>query len=43
MLDLATLSNRHVDLAARDAETVFGWRFEPRIVKMAPAGSGAED
>jgi 4-aminobutyrate aminotransferase-like enzyme len=32
MLDLATLSNRHRDLSERDAERVFGWRFEPRVV-----------
>ena len=31
-LDVATLSNRHRDLAERDAERLFGWRFEPRIV-----------
>ena len=25
-------TNRHLDLAARDAATVLGWRYEPRIV-----------
>ena len=32
MLDVNSLSNRHRDLAERDAERVFGWRFDPRVV-----------
>ena len=32
MLDLTELSNRHRDLAERDAQRVYGWRFEPRVV-----------
>jgi len=27
-----SFSNRHRDLMARDAEHVFGWRYEPRII-----------
>ena len=27
-----SFSNRHLDLMARDAEYVFGWRYEPRII-----------
>jgi len=32
MLELSQISNRHRDLAERDAERVFGWRFEPRVI-----------
>jgi 2,2-dialkylglycine decarboxylase (pyruvate) len=32
MAESFSFSNRHVDLMQRDAETVFGWRFEPRII-----------
>ncbi len=27
-----SFSNRHKDLMARDAEHVFGWRYEPRVI-----------
>ncbi|MGI9384785.1 MAG: aspartate aminotransferase family protein [Methyloligellaceae bacterium] len=27
-----SFSNRHKDLMARDAESVFGWRYEPRVI-----------
>jgi len=32
MSHMPQFSNRHADLAARDARSVLGWRFEPRIV-----------
>lgn len=32
MIDIGKQSNRHRDLAERDAERVYGWRFEPRVV-----------
>ena len=38
-----TRSNRHVDLAARDANSVLGWRYEPRIVLARGSGVTVTD
>jgi 2,2-dialkylglycine decarboxylase (pyruvate) len=43
MLDVSTLSNRHRDLAERDAQRLFGWRFEPRIVLERGEGVWVHD
>ena len=36
-------SNRHLDLAARDEESVIGWRYEPRIVFSGGQGAKLVD
>ena len=36
-------SNRHLDLAARDEESVIGWRYEPRIVFSGGRGARLVD
>ena len=33
-----SFSNRHIDLMERDAKTVFGWRYEPRIILESGKG-----
>ena len=38
MKDSFRFSNRHSDLMARDANSVLGWRYEPRIVFCRGAG-----
>ena len=38
--EVLKFSNRHLDLAARDEESVMGWRYEPRIVF---SGGAAQD
>ena len=32
MTESPTFSNRHTDLMQRDAETVFGWRYDPPLI-----------
>ena len=36
-------SNRHADFQARDAESVFGWRYSPRIIFKSASGAKLTD
>ena len=37
--EVLKFSNRHLDLAARDGESVIGWRYAPRIVFSGGRGA----
>ena len=41
--EVLEFSNRHLDLAARDEESVIGWRYEPRIVFSGGRGAKLVD
>lgn len=43
MIDPSRFSNRHRDLAGRDAASVLGWRFEPRVVLERGEGVWVHD
>jgi len=43
VIDPSRFSNRHRDLAARDADRVFGWRYEPRVVLERGEGAWVHD
>ena len=36
-------SNRHMDLVARDSESIMGWRYEPRVMITGGKGSKLSD
>ncbi len=43
MDDVKTFSNRHIDLAQRDTETLLAWRVEPRVVLESGQGCVVTD